>query len=212
MRTRLLGGLGALATLAAGAVAYRPELVDAVPLVDPLVETLPPGRLLLALGLAVLAFAAVTARGGSAARAAERAARASPTARFARTGTAPEVASAAGRARTGGSFDDRVGAACSGDDLALRMVRESLADTAAYAVARPGGREPEAARRAVETGAWTDDRLAAAFLADDDGPDAPLAARLRAWLDPPAERRRRINRTVDAVEAAAERDRLGGER
>lgn len=209
MGARILGGLGALATLAAGAVAYRPELVAGLPVVDALVETLPPERLLLALGLAVLATATWTARGGSSRS--DSGARAGPVDRFDRTDDPPETVSAADRARTGGSFDARVGAACSGDDLALRMVRESLADTAASAVAGAGDRDPEAARRAVETGAWTDDRLAAAFLADEDGPDPPLAARLRAWLDPTAERRRRIERAVDALEDAAERDRLGGE-
>jgi len=209
MRARILGGLGALATLAAGAVAYRPELVDALPMVDALVEVLPPERLLLALGLAVLATATWTARGGSSRP--DSGVRSGATARFDRTDDPPETAGGGDRARTGESFDVRVGAACSGDDLAFRMVRESLADTAASAVAGAGDRDPETARRAVETGSWTDDRLAAAFLADEDGPDPPLAARLRAWVDPAAERRRRVERAVDALEDAAERDRLGGE-
>jgi len=208
MCARILGALGALLTLAAGAVAYRPELVAGLPVVDALVAALPPERLLLALGLAVLATATWAARGGSSGSGPPRA---GPAARFDRTDDPPEIVSAADRARTGESFDARVEAACSGDRLAPRMVRESLADAAASTVAGAGDRDARTARRAVETGAWTDDRLAAAFLADEDGPDPPLAARLRAWLDPATERRRRVERAVEALEDAAERDRRGGD-
>lgn len=212
MRTRVLGGLGALATLAAIAVVVRPDLVEALPVVGSVLTSQPPERLLLVLGLAVLAFAAWTARDGAPGSRAGPEPRGSPAARFSRTGDPPEAASAADRARTGGSFDDRVAAACSGDDVALREVRETLADTAAGALARADDSPPEQARRAVEAGAWTDDRLAAAFLAGDDGPGFSLGARLREWLDPAAERRRRVERAVEAVADALDDDGIGGAR
>lgn len=214
MRTRVLGGLGALATFAAAAVVLRPDLVEALPVVGPLVESQSPERLLLVLGLAVMACAAWAARGGSSGSGpgSEAGPLEGPAARFARAGDPPEAVSAADRARTGGSFDARVAAACSGDDRALRTVRETLADTAAGALARADDRELDLARRAVEAGAWTDDRIAAAFLAGDEGPDFPLQARLRAWLDPGAERRRRVERAVEAVEDALESDEIGGAR
>jgi len=72
-----------------------------------------------------------------------------------------------------------------------------LAATAAAAHAAAAGTDRAAARTAVETGAWTDDPVAAAVLGA--GPP-PLAARLRLWLVPRRERRRRIERTIAAIE------------
>lgn len=205
MRLRVFGGLGALATLAAVAVALRPDLVETLPQAVSVVESQPPERLLLGLGLVVGALAVWTSRGGSPVDdPPER-----PAARFARVGDPPEAASAADRALTGASFDGQVAVACSGDDSALRAVRDTLADTAASALARTEDRDSEQARRAVETGAWTDDPLAAAFLADDGGPDFPVTARLRAWLDPETERRRRVERTVEAIRESAETEGVG---
>ncbi|USZ68344.1 hypothetical protein NGM10_01060 [Halorussus salilacus] len=125
-----------------------------------------------------------------------------PAARFARVGDPPETASAADRARTGRSFDRRVATGADGRAASMEAVRSTLAETAAGVHARGGGLSSEEARKAVETGAWTDDPTAAAFLAGEDGPEFPLSARLREWLDPAAERRRRVERTVSAVESA----------
>ncbi|MFC4450182.1 DUF7269 family protein [Halorussus aquaticus] len=202
MRARALGGLGALLTLAAAAVVVAPGLADPLSAAVGVLESRRPERLLLVLGSVVGAYAAWAARGGTA----ERPATDSASARFEGVGARPESVSATDRARTGEAFDRRVAAACDGDDRALRAVRTTLAETAAGAHARAADRTPERARRAVETGAWTDDPIAAAFLADESGPRFSLPARLRAWLDPAAERRRRVERTIDAVGRVFDRE------
>jgi hypothetical protein len=205
MRARVLGGLGALLTLVAAAVVVSPDLADSM---GEVLESRDPERLLLVLGSVVGLYAAWSARASSP----EAPARDGPEAKFERTGDPPEAVSAADRTRTGESLDDRIAAACAGDDEALRAVQSNLADTAASAHARAADRSPEAARRDVVSGAWTDDPIAAAFLADESGPDFSLMARLRAWLDSSAERRRRIDRTVEAVgRLLGGRERTSGE-
>ncbi|WP_435178245.1 DUF7269 family protein [Halorussus sp. AFM4] len=195
MRTRVLGGLGALLTLAAAAVVVSPTLADHASTAVGALASRDPRRVLLVLGSVVGAYAAWTARASRPEGPPPDAA----AARFSDPGLRPESVTAVDRARTGESFDDRVARACEGDERAFRAVRARLADTAADAVARAADASPERARQAVGSGAWTDDPIAAAFLADESGPTFSLLARLRAWLDPAAERRRRIDRTVDAV-------------
>lgn len=201
MRARVLGGLGVALTLAAGAVLVRPELADSLSGVVAVVESQDSKRLLLVLGSVVGAYAAWAARTSSPERFSEK----GPAARF-DGDDPPEAVSAADRIRTGESLDARIEAACSGDEEALAEVRSILAETAASAYARAADRPPEEARRAVETGAWTEDPTAAAFLADDDGPGFSLWGRLRAWLDPAAEGRRRVERTVEAVDQVLRAD------
>jgi hypothetical protein len=195
MGTRLLGSIGALLTLAAAAVVVSPGLADSLSGVVAALESQEPERLLLALGVAVGAYAAWAARSASGDDSPEG----GPAARFTGVADPPEAVSATDRTRTGGSFDALTAAACTGEEAALDAVRSTLAETAASASARAADQAPEQARRAVETGAWTDDSVAAAFLAGEVGPDFSVLARLRAWLDPAAERRRRIERTVEAV-------------
>lgn len=200
MRVRVLGALGAALTLGAAAVLVRPDLADSLSGVVAVLESQDPKRLLLALGSVVGAYAAWTARTGSSDGFSESE---GPATRF-DGDDPPEAVSAADRTRTGASFDGRIEAACSGDESAADAVRSTLSETAASAYARAADRTPEEARRAVETGAWTDDATAAAFLAGDGGPGFSLWARLRAWLDPETERRRRVERTVEAVGQALE--------
>lgn len=195
MRTRVLGSIGALLTLAALAVLVRPDLLDSFSGVVSVVESQNPEHLLLALGVVVGAYATWSAR----ARTGEQILDRGPAARFEGATDPPEAVSAADRTRTGASFDARIEAACTGDEEALDAVRSVLAETAASAYARAGDCEREAVCRAVATGAWTDDPVASAFLADDEGPNFSVLARLRAWLDPEVERRRRVERTVAAV-------------
>lgn len=202
MRARVLGSLGALLTLGAGAVLVDPSLADHLSAVVSFVESREPERLLLVLGGVVGSYATWLARSRSSARPPAD----GPEARFAGVGDPPETVTASDRARTGESFDARVEAACAGDDEALRAVREDLRETAASARARAAGAPVSEARTAVESGAWTDDRIAAAFLAGEGGPQFPLAARLRAWLDPETERRRRVDRTVAEVRRAFDGD------
>ena len=196
MRVRALGALGALATLLAAAVVVAPGLADRLSAVVSLLDSRDPQRLLLVLGSVVGTYAAWAARGGRP----DRAPTDGPAARFDATDDRPERVSAADRARTGEAFDASVADACDGDERALDAVQSTLSDAAASAHARAADRGPEQAELAIETGAWTGDRTAAAFLAGVSGPSFPLRSRLRAWLDPAAERRRRIERTVGEVE------------
>ncbi|PSQ16643.1 hypothetical protein BRD00_10305 [Halobacteriales archaeon QS_8_69_26] len=95
----------------------------------------------------------------------------------------------------------------SGDD-----VRERLRATATAALARRTDLSAGAAREAVAAGEWTDDRVAAGFLGGERAPSYPLAERLRGWILPGRAFRRRVDRTVDAVAAVAERSPVDGGR
>ena len=201
MRAKLLGSLGAVVTLVAAAVVVSPGLADPLSAVVSVLESQDSERLLLLLGSAVGLYAAWAARANSPAGTPPD----GPAARFETEEDPPEAVTTTDRTRTGENLDERIAAACAGNDEALEAVRSNLADTAASAHSRVADRTPAEARRDVRSGAWTDDLLAAAFLADDSGPNFGLFARLRSWLDPETERRRRIDRTVEAVEGIFQR-------
>jgi len=95
-------------------------------------------------------------------------------------------------------IDAAIDDAVAGDDAAMDTVTERLAAAATTAYAIGTGVSQADARRAVRTGTWTDDAVAAALLSPTE--PQSLLARLRLWLDPESERRRRIRRTVDAIE------------
>jgi len=114
--------------------------------------------------------------------------------------TPPEVPTAADRTLTANAFEATTERAVDGDDRAMDDVRDRLGGLA-VARLRRGTAEPSRAERLVATGEWTDDRTAAAFLSADEGPVAPFRSRLRLWLDPETERRRRVRRTVAAIDA-----------
>ncbi|MFW6017221.1 MAG: DUF7269 family protein [Halapricum sp.] len=112
----------------------------------------------------------------------------------------PEAVTARMPSRPGQAFDrhldgdvDTSEAEEGGTD---RNVRDALRETAIETLVRQRGVEHGEARAAVERGYWTADRVAAAFLGS---PTQPLGARLRRWLDPERERRRRVNRTIEAI-------------
>ncbi|WP_132059998.1 DUF7269 family protein [Halorussus amylolyticus] len=203
MRVRILGGLGVVLTVATAAVVVAPDLLaDPLAEIAAALESRDPRRLLLGLGVVVGIYAAWTARSGSSGPPPSG----GPAAVFEGVGDPPETVTAADTARTGDSFDSQIDLAAAGDPVALASVRSTLAETAEATYARAADRSPEDAARAVETGAWTDDPVAAAFLGGEDAPSFSLPARLREWLDPAAERERRVERTVEAVEAAFESD------
>ncbi|WP_265110093.1 DUF7269 family protein [Halosolutus halophilus] len=78
-------------------------------------------------------------------------------------------------------------------------VRRRLVDGATRVLTTKRGFAPEAAREAVESGTWTGDPVAAAFLADDLR--QPVRERLHAAIDPGAAYQRRVRRTLAAIEA-----------
>jgi len=78
-------------------------------------------------------------------------------------------------------------------------IREALVDVVVDVETRSGDRTPEEVRAAVETGEWTDDRIAAAFLGGQEAPGYPLRSRIRGWARPSVAYRHRVERTVAAI-------------
>ncbi|QLH83975.1 DUF7269 family protein [Halosimplex pelagicum] len=112
-----------------------------------------------------------------------------------------------------------------GDELAALVgdARERARDAETveegFAVVRPplrealtgvlvaGGADTDDADELLATGAWTDDRVAAAVVDERvDLPRVSLRARLRAWLFPERVVRRGTARAVAAIDDAAERE------
>jgi len=89
-----------------------------------------------------------------------------------------------------------VGTAVREGGEAWERVRSELAALAAETYADAANVSPATAEQAVHSGEWTGDDLAAGVLAGG----VPRWARLRLWLTPERERRRRIARTVRAIE------------
>ena len=94
----------------------------------------------------------------------------------------------------------RDGTVAAGVDVVRPPLREALLD-----VLVRGGTDREAAERAIETGAWTDDGTAAAVLAAGvDRPGRSLWERFEAWLFPEQVVRSETGRAMAAVAAVAE--------
>ncbi|MUW14272.1 hypothetical protein GJ633_06070 [Halorubrum sp. CBA1125] len=99
----------------------------------------------------------------------------------------------------GTSFDDSVdtlvAATGSGQTDSIRTQLRSLTADALVTV---DGLSPEEAQTRIDDGTWTDDTVAAAYLADRE---ATLSRRQRlvTWLRPARTKRRRIERTTNAI-------------
>jgi hypothetical protein len=199
-----LGTVGIASTLLGVLAVTTPGLVAGTEPLATLVRTLSDvevSKLLLAgcvtVGIVVVRFAWRSA--GS-----DRASRVDgdPAGEFDRLLDAPPEAVTVETARpTAADLDAAVDRAVAGDAAALAAVGDRLADLAADRLVRYRGYAPPGAADAVAAGTWTDDRVAAAFLSGDHGPIHSFGSRLRLWLDPEAERRRRLDRTVGAVDA-----------
>lgn len=103
----------------------------------------------------------------------------------------------------GSNYERRLRAAASDwyrceERYSVRDIRERLEANAVSAVQLSEGLDEPAAIRAVEDGTWTDDPVAAAFLAPDR--TQPLYERLRGALDPGRAYQRRVERTLRAIE------------
>ena len=86
----------------------------------------------------------------------------------------------------------------------IDVVRPALRDTLAGAL-RQGGHSADAVDDLLESGAWTDDPIAASVLSEQVvPPDRSLRGRLEAWLFPEQVVRRRARRATEAVAVAAE--------
>lgn len=103
----------------------------------------------------------------------------------------------------GNDFKNRIetarSATTAGRDDSVRSRLRSLAIETLVTV---DGCSREAARERVDEGSWTDDAVAAAYLADREA-TLPFWRRLLAWLRPAATRNRRIERAADAIATRA---------
>lgn len=103
------------------------------------------------------------------------------------------------RASGPAGIDSQIERAVAGDRQAIEAVRERL-----RALVRDRYRDVQAdGTEALRSGGWTRDDVAGRFLAVEDTSPEPWSDRLRLWLDPVGERRRRIARTVAAIESIA---------
>jgi len=198
----LVGGVVGLASLAgAYAYTYYPKRVLAIPPLSQLPDALSsqdPTIVLAGLGALSLLYAALAA--WSPFRTSHGPPANSPAERFEeRQERPPEFVHGDDRTPVASGLDDTVSEGVGGSGDALKTVQSDLRETATAVLTYED--YPEDAAAAVASGSWTDDRVARAFLADEDGPDYPLFERLREWVDADAARERRISRTVDAIEA-----------
>jgi hypothetical protein len=204
LRVAVLGGLGALATVVAGVFVFVPGIVRGSEPVDAAVGWLAgvdPTLVILAGSVVVGLYVVVSARTGTGGAAGTT----GDADRFAAAIDEPPEAVTADRRRVAGERVDRtVDRAVEAGGRSLREVRDHLGRTAAAAYAERERVTAERARAAVADGEWTDDATAAAFLADESGPEPGLGARVRLWLAPQRERQRRIQRATDAVDRLLE--------
>lgn len=198
---RAVGVVGAVATLVGAVAVLRPELVTAIGPFATLVEGLgaSSARTLLLSGGVVVGLSLVRWLWTSSA---DRtlAGDPKPAERFERAlADPPETATADRWELTASDLDSEIRRGVAGDTAADDRVRQRLVDVAVDRLARETDATREAAQRAVAEGSWTDDRTAAALLSDAEGPVHSRRSRLRRWLDPATERRRRLRRTVTAL-------------
>lgn len=203
-RIAIFGTLGALATTVGAVFVLAPDLLLGIGPIRNAVVTFSTGpkavmtAAAVVVGLYVLAAARSPSSDWGLVRksAAEK--------RFEGTATnPPEAVTADRRSMTGAGVDADVEVAVANGGTPLRGLRDLLRDLATNAYAADPF-ETETARRAVRTGAWTDNPTAAAFLADEGGPTPPLLSRVRLWLAPERERRRRIEATMSEIERLRE--------
>lgn len=95
----------------------------------------------------------------------------------------------------GDSWRDRLAATSAADTDARRALRDEITEVAVAAIASDGT-PPETAHERIQTGAWTDDDLAAAYLRDEP---VAFTERVRALLGGPAPFRRRARRAMAVV-------------
>ncbi len=113
--------------------------------------------------------------------------------------TPPEHTNAA--AVVGGEFDESVATAANdatnGDES--DPIRGDVRSLAVTVVSHSEGCSASEAESIVEAGEWTDDAVAAAYVADDE---AALSIRYRvlAWLRPSRTKRDRVRRAIRAID------------
>lgn len=202
LRTLGFGTIGVAATLTGIVLLVAPELVLGIggaAWVVTTLSSLEATTLGLVAGCLAVLYLGLTARSRPAPETVASESRTET--RFEMATTAPpEEETADQQTLTATTVDDDIAEAIDVGDDALTAVREQLRLTAisTYAVATDTPRDT--AQAAIERGTWTEDPLAATFLGGPAGPEPSLWLRIRLWLVPARERRRRIERTLVAIE------------
>lgn len=200
VRTAVFGGTGAVVTAIAVGLVVAPDRLLALPVVSTLADGAADAdsqQVLLVVAAFVVLFTLWLARPRRDTGTVDV---------FEHLETAPPETVSTGAVLAGQRFDEQFETAVRpGRSWGDSPARAELRATAIDVVSLTEGRE--AATRAVDAGTWTEDSLAAATLAGPGGPRPSLWARLRHWLDPTAERERRIDRTLAALESRLEADR-----
>ena len=119
----------------------------------------------------------------------------------------PEAVTAAAWSRAGGEFDASLGRAAGRGGESMEEIRSRLRSVATACEAAAAGLDEAAARERVESGAWTENPTARAFLASGRDVTPSVISRIRLWLDPPTERRRRVRVTVEEIARLLEAER-----
>lgn len=197
LRTVVFGTVGLLATAVAVVLTVAPAVAGES--LVAVLGTVSPTTTLLAGSLVVGVCAAVAGWLGGLFGSGP------PTAFDVAADSPPEAVTATESRLVAADIDAAIDDAVAGDDAAMDAVTERLAAAATTAYAVGSSTSQASARQAVRAGTWTDDAVAAALLSPTE--PQSLLARLRLWLDPESERRRRIRRTVGAIERVS-----GGER
>lgn len=190
--------VGALTTAFGLALLFTPNtvLIDPVEMLVEGVETTGQGPVLLLTGIGVIAYLGIALRpteneteSGQATRRFEQYIEQPP-------GTIPED----DRRLTASDLDEEITEAIENGGESLVVLRRRLRTTAASVYADVMNTQTASAQTVVDQGEWCRDPVAAAFLAGSAGPSTPLQGKLRMFLLPRRERRRRIERTITAIE------------
>ena len=201
----VVGAVGIAAVGLAGTLAFAPGAVEQVVDIDVLVRTTPLSEaalraLAVAVAGAICAAWVVWTAGPSGEDDLPEGPLSEPTTDFSTLREAPPEHATAGPV-VGESFDERVvrsaAAAASGDDY--DAVRREIRRLAVSAVTHVEGCDEAAAEDTVREEEWTDDAIAAAYVAGRESA-LPFRERLRAWLRPSRTRVDRIERSLSAIE------------
>lgn len=201
-KTVLLGGLGTLIVLLTAVILIRSDLLLAVPQAQSILQEVAEmdhNRLVVSVALLLLLYAIWSGRQTTIRETKTESAEPDEDLFSTAQERPPEKVTASRRPVTNESVETTIKHAINGDHQALQRVRSNLESVAVKALMHRDGLDSNAAVAAVERGTWTDSHIAAAFLASNSHEPFSLLDRLRLWLDPVTERRRRITRTIEEI-------------
>lgn len=195
---RLAGAVGLFAMVGGLALLFVPSVVTVGP-VDGLQKSIAVAgteRVLLLAGTVIACYLGVTVR-----RTPTRDDLTPQRQRFDRAESHPPESVTVSRERLVATrLDADIDAAIEAGGPALRVVRTQLRWTVIAVYTDRHGTTEQTAREAVDQGEWCHDRVANSFLAADGRATPTLGDRLRLFAVPERERRRRIERTIGAIE------------